>query len=185
MTEREKMLAGELYLAADPELVALRVRARELTGKLNALPPSAPAAVRTLILADLVGSCGDGAYIEPPFFCDYGRHIRLGKAAYLNFNCVILDCGEVTLGDGVKFGPNVQVFAAFHPVDPDARRTDPRELAAPVRIGNNVWVGGGSIILAGVTIGDDTVIGAGSVVTKDLPPRVVAVGSPARVVRQL
>jgi maltose O-acetyltransferase len=185
MTEREKMLAGELYLASDPELVAMRVLARERTARYNALPPSLPAADRAALLRELVAEAGDGAYIEPPFFCDYGTHLRLGKAAYLNFNCVILDCAEVTLGDGVKFGPGVQVFAAFHPVDPHARRTDPRELAAPVTVGNNVWVGGGSIILAGVTIGDDTVVGAGSVVTKDLPARVVAVGSPARVIRQL
>jgi maltose O-acetyltransferase len=185
MTEREKMLAGELYLAADPELVALRVRARELTARLNALPPSASAADRDVALREVLGHVGEQAYIEPPFFCDYGVNIRLGRAAYLNTGCVVLDCGLVTIGDQVKFGPCVQVYAAHHPIDPTARRTDPRELASPITIGNNVWVGGGTVILPNVTIGDDTVIGAGSVVTKSLPARVVAVGNPCRVIRQL
>lgn len=185
MTEREKMLAGELYLAADLELAALRVRAREFARRYNAVPPAAPQADRDAILREWFGACGDGAFIEPPFFCDYGGNIRLGRAAYLNTNCVILDCGPVTIGDQVKFGPGVQVYAAFHPTDPTARRTDPRELAAPVTVGNNAWVGGGAILCPGVTVGADSVIGAGSVVTRDIPPGVVAVGNPCRVVRAL
>ena len=184
-TEREKMLAGELYLGADPELVALRVAARDRTARLNALAAAAPAGERDALLAELFAAAGPGCWVEPPFRCDYGSHITLGRGVYLNFDCVILDCAAVTVGDGAKFGPGVHVYTAHHPTDPTARRLDPRELATPVTIGANVWVGGRAVLLPGVTVGADTVIGAGSVVTRSLPAGVVAAGVPCRVVRAL
>ena len=183
MTEREKMLAGELYLASDPELTAARQRARRLTRLYNASTEDEEAA-RLELLAELFGKLGEGAYIEPPFRCDYGSNIYAGTRFYVNFGCIILDCAAVRIGDDVKFGPNVQLYAAYHPIEALTRIAGP-ELAAPITIGNRVWIGGGAIVCPGVTIGDNTTIGAGSVVTKDIPANVVAVGNPCRVLRQL
>ncbi len=135
------------------------------------------------LLGELLGRLGDDAWIEPPFHCDYGWNVSLGAGAYLNFGCVILDCNPVRIGANVLLGPYVQVYAAFHPTDPALRRTG-RELAAPVTIGDNAWIGGGAIICPGVTIGEHTTIGAGSVVTRDIPAGVVAVGNPCRVLRE-
>ncbi|OPY27637.1 MAG: maltose O-acetyltransferase [Methanocella sp. PtaU1.Bin125] len=182
-TEKEKMLAGELYLASDPELVADRLRARRLTGDYNATYEGEPGR-RTRILRELFGRLGPGAEVEPPFYCDYGYNILAGSRLYLNFGCVFLDCNRISIGDDALFGPYVQIYTASHPVDPAARRSK-RELAAPVSVGNNVWIGGGVIILPGVTIGDDTTIGAGSVVAGDIPANVVAAGNPCVVKRQL
>jgi maltose O-acetyltransferase len=182
-TEREKMLAGELYLASDPELLQMRRRARELTAAYNRTAQD-EAAERARLLRALLGRCGAGVWVEPPFYCDYGVHTSLGDAVYLNFNCVFLDCAAVEVGDNVKFGPAVQVYAARHPV-PAAERIAGPELASPVRIGRNCWIGGGAILCPGVTIGDNTTVGAGSVVVRDLPANVVAVGNPCRVVRRL
>lgn len=181
-TEREKMLAGELYDPMDPELVAARARARDLLWNLNATRES-DAAVRGHILKELFGSAGAGVWLQPPFYCDYGANIHLGEKVYFNFNCVLLDVCEIRIGDRTLFGPAVQIYAATHPLDSELRKT--RELGKPVRIGSDVWVGGGAIITPGVTIGDRTVIGAGSVVTKDIPAGVLAVGNPCRVVREL
>ncbi|HZI11240.1 MAG TPA: sugar O-acetyltransferase [Myxococcus sp.] len=182
-TEREKMLAGELYLATDPELSAARSRARKLVRAYNATDDE-EAGVRQELLSQLLGSVGPGVWIEPPFQCDYGTHIHLGARVFINFQCVILDCNRVTIGDDVAIGPGVHIYAATHPLDPDERIKGP-ELARPVSIGAKVWLGGGAIILPGVTIGEGTTIAAGSVVTKDVPPYVLAGGNPCRVIRAL
>ena len=182
-TEREKMLAGELYRAADPELEKARARARRLIRLLNGTTED-ELEERRQLLDDLIGQVGQNLYIEPPFYCDYGSNLRIGNGVYVNFDCAFLDCNTIDIGDGVLFGPAVQLYAAYHPTDPEERRTG-LELAAPIRIGNNVWMGGGAIVCPGVTIGDDTTIGAGSVVTRDVPARVVAAGNPCRVIRRL
>src|SRR5262245_34868911 len=182
-TEREKMLRGELYLASDPELVAARIRARHLWRTYNGIDPE-EAAARRDVLEQLLGAVGAGVSIEPPFFCDYGSHIVLGAEVFINFNCVFQDCSMITIGAQTQLGPAVQLYTATHPIDPVARVAGP-ELARPIDIGSRVWIGGGAIVLPGVTIGDDTVVGAGSVVTRPLPPRVIAAGNPCRVLRQI
>jgi maltose O-acetyltransferase len=182
-TEREKMLAGELYLANDPELVELRRRARQLTSVYNRTAQDDPAE-RERLLRALLGRCGKGVWVEPPFYCDYGAQTYLGDGVYLNFNCIFLDCAVIEVGDNVKFGPSVQLYTAYHPV-PAAERLAGPELASPIRIGKNCWIGGGAIVCAGVSIGANTTVGAGSVVVRDLPADVVAVGNPCRVVRRL
>ncbi|MBE9160171.1 sugar O-acetyltransferase [Nodosilinea sp. LEGE 06152] len=182
-TEREKMLAGELYLGFDPELVALRRQTQEQLYEFNHARP-AELEVRRSVVRSLFHTIGPNFEITPPFFCDYGSHIRAGKNLYLNANCTILDCNWVTLGDNVLLAPNVQIYAAYHPTDPAVRLTG-LELAAPITIGSNVWIGGGAIVCPGVTIGDNTTIGAGSVVTKSIPANVVAVGNPCRVIRNI
>jgi maltose O-acetyltransferase len=181
--EKSLMLAGEPYLASDPGLVLERRNARRLTRFYNATTEVEPDRRRE-ILTELIGQLGDRCEIEPPFRCDYGSLIRLGDGFYANFGCVILDCNHVTIGSNVKFGPGVHIYAATHPVDPIVRASG-RELGIPVTIGDGVWVGGGTIILPGVTIGEGSTIAAGSVVSKSIPPRVVAAGVPCRVVRSL
>ena len=183
MTEREKMLAGQLYLAADPELIELRRRARALTRAFNATTED-ESQLRHEILGQLFGHIGEKIEVEPPLRCDYGFNIRVGENFYANFGLVVLDCAEVIIGDNVLLGPNVQLYAASHPLEPEVRATL-EELAAPVRIGSNVWIGGSAIVLPGVSIGDNTTIGAGSVVTRDIPANVVAVGNPCRVLRRV
>jgi maltose O-acetyltransferase len=183
MTEKEKMLAGELYDAADPQLVAERRRARDLVARLNA-SGDAERELRASILRELFGAVGEGAWIEPPFFCDYGSNIRLGERVFFNLNCVVLDVAQVAIGSDTMFGPAVQIYTATHPMDFQLRRAG-QELAKPVTIGADVWVGGGAIILPGVSIGARAVIGAGSVVTKDVPEGVFAAGNPCRVIRLL
>jgi len=180
-TEKEKMLAGELYLASDPELVAARTEARRCLYKYNLSSPD-DGEGRSHLLQKLLGRCGTGVWIEPPFYCDYGSHIYLEDGVYLNFNCVLLDCAPIHIGTNTLIAPAVQIYTAYHPTDPTIRLTG-RELAAPITIGQNVWIGGGSIICPGVTIGDNTTIGAGSVVTKSIPAGVVAVGNPCRILR--
>jgi maltose O-acetyltransferase len=177
------MLAGQLYDASDPDLVADRLRARRLLQQYNGLLAEPPEA-RLPVLRALLGEVGTGVQIEPPFFCDYGRYIFLGAGVFMNFNCVILDVSYVRIGAGTLFGPAVQIYAASHPLAADERAQGP-ELAAPVTIGRRVWVGGAAIILPGVSVGDNTTIGAGSVVTKDIPANVFAAGNPARVIREL
>jgi maltose O-acetyltransferase len=183
MNERHKMLSGELYDATDGELVSLRRRARDLLQRLNS-SRDAEQELRQELYAGLFGSVGQGIWIEPPFFCDYGANIHLGNRVFLNFNCVILDPAEVHIGSDVLFGPAVQVYTATHPLDWRVRRQWV-ESARPVVIGSDVWIGGGAILCPGVTIGDRAVIGAGAVVTKDVPPGVLAAGNPSRVIRQL
>jgi maltose O-acetyltransferase len=182
-SEKQKMLAGEPYLASDPELVQERIRARHLTRLYNQTM-QADAEQRRTLLHELLGRLGDDVWIEPPFYCDYGSNIYLASGAYFNFNCVILDCAAIYIGKNMQCGPAVQIYAAYHPTDAVARVAGP-ELAAPVRIGDNVWIGGGAIICPGVTIGDNTTIGAGSVVVKDVPANVAAAGNPCRVLRHL
>ncbi|HLP88751.1 MAG TPA: sugar O-acetyltransferase [Nostocaceae cyanobacterium] len=180
-TEKEKMLAGELYFAEDIELVNARKRARQLaTTYNNTTEEQEPE--RQKILSELFGKIGEKITIIPPFHCDYGSNIIVGNNLFMNFGCVILDCNIVQIGDNVLFAPYVQIYTAYHPTNPEIRLTG-KELAAPITIGNNVWIGGGVIICPGVTIGDNSTIGAGSVVTKNIPPNVVAAGNPARIIR--
>lgn len=181
-TEREKMLAGELYDALDPELAAARRRARELCHTLNHSRED-QAQERRQILTALFASGGDDVWLEPPFHCDYGSNIHLGRKVYFNFNCVILDVCEVRVGDYCFFAPGVHIYAATHPLNAALRRK--QEFGKPVTIGSDVWIGGGAIICPGVRIGSRTVIGAGSVVTRDIPDDVVAVGNPCRVIRAI
>ena len=177
------MLAGEMYDAMDPELVAGRRRARELCNELNN-SRDAERKLRKCILTELFGSVGDGIWIEPPFYCDYGTNITLGNNVYFNFNCVILDSASVTIGDNAMFGPAVQIYTATHPLGASQRRMG-REFAQGIEIGPDVWVGGGAIILPGVHIGAASVIGAGSVVTRDIPEGVFAAGNPCRIIRHI
>ena len=181
-TERAKMLAGELYDPLDAELVLDRARARDLCWDLNATRES-DSELRRRLLRELFGSGGDSAWIQPPFFCDYGSNIHLGERVYFNFNCVVLDVCEVRIGDFTLIGPAVQIYTATHPLETDLRRK--QEFAKPITIGKDVWIGGGAILCPGVTIGDRTVVGAGSVVTKSLPEGVVAAGNPCRVLRSM
>jgi maltose O-acetyltransferase len=181
-TEKQKMIAGELYNALDAELSQARLRARELCRQLNQSRED-QAEERRRILSELFGRPTD-VWLEPPFFCDYGSNITLGKKVYFNFDCVVLDVTPVTIGDNVMFAPGVHIYAATHPVDPDERRKG-LEFGKPVTIGSDVWVGGGAIICPGVTIGEGAVIGAGSVVTRDIPARVVAAGNPCVVIRAI
>ena len=181
-TERDKMLAGELYDPFDPELAAARVKARDLCQALNATR-EADEQERRRILVDLFGAGGDQVWMQPPFYCDYGTNIFLGTRVFFNFNCVVLDVCAVRIGDYTLFGPSVQIYTAMHPLDPVLRRT--QEFARPVTIGSDVWVGGAAVICPGVTIGSRAVIGAGSVVTRDIPENVFAAGNPCRVIRTL
>ncbi len=181
-SEMSKMLDGQLYDALDPQLVQARERARDLCQILNT-SREGDTEIRRRVLQDLLGSGGDSAWMQPPFYCDYGSNIYLGKRVYFNFNCVVLDVCPVRIGDYCFFGPAVQIYAATHPLDAKLRRT--QEYGKPVSIGSDVWVGGAAIICPGVTIGARTVIGAGSVVTKDVPSDVVAAGNPCRVIREI
>lgn len=183
VTERQKMLAGEPYDPQDALLVAERDRARRLCQELNAVPADRLDARLPPLAARLFGAETD-VYITPPFFCDYGDNIRLGRKVYFNFNCVILDVAIVTIGDHVLFGPGAQVYTALHPLDASARRSGV-ESAQPVTIEDDAWIGGGAIVCPGVRIGARSVIGAGSVVTRDIPPDVFAAGNPCRVIRPL
>jgi maltose O-acetyltransferase len=180
---RDRMLAGDLYIADDPELGALSSAALDLTAAYNATSVRQQP-LRRRLLEELLGSVGGDTEIRPPFYVDYGRHITIGARCFANFGLVALDVAPITIGDDVQFGPNVQLLTPTHPLDPGLRR-DKWEAAQPITIGDNVWIGGGAIVLPGVTIGANTVVGAGAVVTRDLPADVVAVGNPARVVRRL
>lgn len=182
-SNKERMLAGELYLADDPELAADYQRAMALLERFNATPAAEPE-TRRAILKELLGTFGDGAEIRPPLYCDYGKYSHIGRGTFLNFGVVLLDVGPIYIGEDVQVGPNVQFLTAWHPVEPEPRRAK-WEVASPITIGDNVWLGGGVIVCPGVTIGENTVVGAGAVVTKDLPANVVAVGNPARVIRKL
>ncbi|MDX2161922.1 MAG: sugar O-acetyltransferase [bacterium] len=180
---RERMLAGELYIADDPQLAVESRRAASLVHHFNHSDPADPQARRALLI-DLLGALGEGSEIRPPLLCDYGYQIHIGARTFINFGAVLLDVGRITIGDDVQFGPNVQLLTPTHPLDPEQRRAK-LEAAEPITIANNVWLGGGVIVLPGVSIGENTVVGAGAVVTKDLPANVVAVGNPARIIRQL
>ena len=176
------MLAGEPYDPLDPELVAARARAHDLCRALNATRDSEEAE-RLRILRELFHTGGDTVWMQPPFYCDYGENIHLGQRVFFNFNCVVLDVCRVTIGDFTLFGPAVQIYTPLHPLDAAQRRRE--EYGKPVTIGSDVWVGGGAMILSGVSIGDRAVIGAGSVVTRDIPAGVFAAGNPCRVIKEL
>ena len=180
--ERQKMLAGEMYDPLDPELVAARMRARNLCQDLNATR-EADDIERRRLLRELFGKGGDTVWMQPPFYCDYGAHIELGERVFFNFNCIVLDVCRVRVGNFTLFGPAVQIYTPLHPFDAAQRRKE--EYGKPIEIGSDVWVGGGAIILAGVSIGSRAVIGAGSVVTRDVPEGVFAAGNPCRVIRAL
>jgi maltose O-acetyltransferase len=181
--QKGRMLAGELYHADDPELRADAERCDRLLRRYNATGRE-DREERMTILRELLGSVGKGVVIWPPLAMDYGYQTTVGPGTFMNGGAVILDVGRVTIGADVQIGPNVQLLTPTHPLDPDLRRSG-AEAAEPITIGDNVWLGGGVIVCPGVTIGRDTVVGAGAVVTRDLPPGVLAVGNPARVIRQL
>ncbi|MFB0834475.1 sugar O-acetyltransferase [Arthrobacter halodurans] len=180
---KERMLAGDLYLADDPELAADSARAIALADAYGRTWPTDREAAAG-ILRDLLGGLGADSEIRPPLLVDYGRHLSVGARTFINYNLTALDVAAITIGDDTQIGPNVQLLTPTHPVEPGPRRAK-LEAALPIAIGDNVWIGGGAIVLPGVTIGDNAVIGAGSVVTRDVPANVVAVGNPARVIRTL
>lgn len=181
--QKAKMLAGELYLATDPQLVAEDRRAQKLLFRFNATRPNAGDERRAL-LVDLFAAFGAGAVLKPSFRCDYGSNISIGEDSFINYDCVFLDCNRITIGRQVQIAPRVQIYTATHPLDAATRRSQ-LEFALPVAINDGAWLGGGVIVCPGVTIGENTVVGAGSVVTRDLPPGVLAVGNPCRVLRSL
>jgi maltose O-acetyltransferase len=181
-SERDKMLAGEWYQATDPELQEQLSRAQRMLRELNTIP-NEDAGQRAELMKELFGGIGAETQIRSPFYCDYGKQITIGSNGFVNYNCVILDVATVTIGDYAQIGPAVQIYTAYHPVEPELRKSG-AEAGKAIVIGNNVWLGGGAIICPGVTIGDDAVIGAGSVVTRDIPAGAVAVGNPCRVVRK-
>ncbi|WP_295895178.1 sugar O-acetyltransferase [uncultured Vibrio sp.] len=181
-SEKQKMLAGEAYDAWDEQLLNERMVCRQTLQKLNNSLPSSK--VWRDAIDALIPNAPD-AYLEPPFRCDYGSNIKLGKNFYANFNCVVLDVGEVNIGDNVMLAPNVQIYTAGHPIDVKARVEEGVEFGLSISIGDNAWLGGGVIVCPGVSIGENTVIGAGSVVTKDIPANVVAAGNPCRVIRSI
>jgi maltose O-acetyltransferase len=182
-TQRQRMLAGDRYLADDPELVADHERVMQLLEAYNGNPAEG-AAARGVLLNELFAAFGAGSDIRPPLYCDYGYNVRVGARTFANFGLVALDVAPIVIGDDVQIGPNVQLLTATHPVEAGARLAK-WESGRPITIADNVWLGGGAIVLAGVTIGENSVIGAGAVVTRDIPPDTVAVGNPARAIRQL
>ncbi|WP_329039776.1 sugar O-acetyltransferase [Streptomyces sp. NBC_00178] len=182
-TPMERMRAGDLYIADDPEIAREQRRAMRLAARYQALHTEDADAART-VLAELLGSVGEGVDLRPPLYVDYGSNIHIGARTFVNYHLTALDVATVTIGEDCQIGPNVQLLTPTHPVEPQPRR-DKLEAARPITIGDNVWLGGGVIVCPGVTIGDDSVIGAGSVVTRDIPAGVVAVGNPARVVRDV
>lgn len=193
-TERELMLRGEPYNSRDPELLALAHKARALCARFAAVPTT-DQAQRLAVLQELLGSVGSEAWIEPPFFCDYGAHITIGDHSFINVNCVLLDSAAIHIGENTLLAPGVQLLTATHPVSAHERIVAPAERqpgrapyrtsARPITIGNNVWIGANSVVLPGVEIGNNTVIGAGSVVTSSIPSNVLAFGQPCRVQRAL
>ena len=180
---KDRMLRGELYNGADDEMVADFARAQDLLARYNATA-HAEQAVRDAILAELLGSMGDGVVIRPPFRCEYGTPVSVGAGTFMNYDCVMLDVAAITIGAACQVATRVQFLTATHPIDPEPRRLG-WESGAPIVVGDNVWLGGGAILCPGVTIGDDTVVGAGAVVTRDLPAGVIAVGTPARILREI
>ncbi len=183
-SQRERMLSGELYDADDPDLVADRRACRRLLDRYNSTGADEDYA-RQLLLRELLGSLGDGSVILPRFVCDYGAQISVGAHTFVNYDAILLDCAPISIGDHVSIGPRAQLLTPLHPVDDHDARRQGWESASPIAVCDNVWLGAGAIVCPGVTIGAHSVIGAGSVVTRDVEPRVLAVGNPCRVVRAL
>jgi maltose O-acetyltransferase len=182
-TEKEKMLAGELYKPWDPELMEERVQARRLSRLINETTET-EGDRRVELLKELFGSTGDKVYLEPNFRCDYGYNIHVGENFFANFDCCILDVCKVEFGDNCMLAPGVHIYTATHPIDPVERNKGP-EYGIPVKIGHNVWIGGSAVINPGVTIGYNVVVASGAVVTKDVPPNVVVGGNPARILKEI
>ncbi|MCP2281433.1 maltose O-acetyltransferase [Promicromonospora umidemergens] len=182
-TNRERMLAGDLYIADDPENARLAQRAVRVADAYHRASVVDDSGARSL-LVELLGTLGEDAYVKPPLFVDYGENVHIGPRTFVNYNLTALDVATITIGADCQLGPGVQLLTPTHPVEPQPRR-DKLEAALPIVIGDNVWLGGGVIVCPGVTIGDNTVVGAGAIVTRDLPANVVAVGNPARVVREI
>ena len=183
MTERERMLAGELYNAGDPELCGARDRAKRLCWRYSQMDPTDWEG-REALLRELLGHLGEDSWIEQPFHCDYGTQISLGDRVFINYDCIFLDVAPITIGDRVLIAPRVGLYTAGHPLVPEARAVD-LEFGRPIVIEDGVWLGGGAVVLPGVTVGAGTVVAAGAVVTRDLPAGVLAAGNPCRVVRPL
>ena len=183
MTEKEKQMRVEEFWNRDEEIASAKLKARQLCQKLNAVPVENGDEIQE-ISKELFAECGDQLVWKPPFYCDFGYNIHVGESVLINFNCVFLDAAPITLGDNCFIGPMVGMYTVNHPLDPK-RRNEGYVYGRPITLGENVWVGGGSTILSGVTIGANSVIGAGSVVTKDIPANVIAAGNPARVIRRI
>jgi maltose O-acetyltransferase len=181
-TQRERMLAGDLYVA-DDELAAEGRHAMALAARFNAIAAQDPEEGQRL-LCELLGAIGEGSVVRPPLFVDYGKYIRIGARCFVNFGLTALDVAPIVIGDDVQIGPSVQFLTPTHPIEPELRRAK-LEAARPITIGDNVWIGGGAIVLPGVTVGESSVIGAGAVVTRDVPANVVVAGNPARIVRTI
>lgn len=182
-TEKEKMLAGEMYDALDPVLTQERYNARMLFQRINSMTEDRKQE-RDQLFYELLGKAGANLWIEPPFYCDYGSNIEVGDNVFMNYNCIILDVCQVTIGDHVMIAPNVQIYTATHPMDAEERSSG-LEYGKAIRIGSHVWIGGGAILCPGVNIGDGVVIGAGAVVTRDMPAFTFVAGNPARVIKEL
>jgi galactoside O-acetyltransferase len=182
-SEKEKSHSGELYKAFGEELLSERQEARKLISQFNALPPD-EIEKRNLIIKKLFGKTGKSFFIEPPFRCDYGYNISIGENFYANFNCIVLDCVPVKIGNNVLFGPGVNIYTAGHPVHHELRSQE-YEFALPITIGDNVWIGGNSIVNPGISIGDNSVIGSGSMVTRNIPSNVIAAGNPCKILRKI
>lgn len=183
MSEKNRMLSGELYIAADPELERMSLRRRRLVQEFNTAPYDA-FAERERIMRDLLGGAGENLVVEPPFHCDYGCNTIVGNDFYANSDCIFLDVAPITIGDHVFLGPRIGLYTPYHPIDAGVRN-EALEGGMPITIGSDVWMGGSVVVCPGVTIGDDVVIGAGSVVAKDIPSHSVAVGNPCRVIRPI
>jgi len=184
MTEYQKMISGELYYAMDPELARMREQTRALLDEINRSLQDIRSGEKHELCQKLFAGIGPDTWIQPPFFCDYGVNITLGKNVFINFNCVFLDVAKITIGDFVQIGPNVQIYTATHPLGSPERRAG-QEYGKPITIQDDVWIGGGAIICPGVTIGEKSIIGAGSVITKDVPSGVIVVGNPGKVLTTL
>ncbi|WP_026754016.1 sugar O-acetyltransferase [Sediminibacter sp. Hel_I_10] len=183
LTEKQKMIAGELYRSQDPELVKEHQHAKLLFQKFNAMDDTLKTQRQDILLA-LLGATGENLCVEPPFYCDYGYNISMGKNVFINYNCCILDGSYVRIGDNCMLGPNVQIYTATHPLEHKARNSG-KEFSKPITIGHNVWIGGNATICPGVTIGNGAVIAAGAVVTKNVSDNVVVGGNPAKVIKAI
>ncbi len=184
MNEYEKMIAGHLYNANDAMLAGMRQEARVLLDQINGSVADIKTGDRLALCTRLFGKVGQGLWLQPPFYCDYGKNIELGDNVYFNFNCVVLDVAKIVIGSNVLLGPNVQIYTAGHPLDPEKRRSG-EEFGKPITIGDDVWIGGSAILCPGVTIGDKSIIAAGAVVIKDVPANVVVGGNPARIIKEI